>query len=227
VSSTLRKPPGALATMYKFRTFRDSSGRPDVETTNPGSSRARREGCTCSPVANNYGAGPDFTTDPACPLHVALRLPPIEPGQLRCQVCAGGTPDRARFCSAECRRAGRDRRYLTPAFRERQGDIMRSKLRSPETRAKIAASRRGVPLTEEHRLKISLSQRRRLHSTETRERIASSMRGRRRSESWKLPERTCPCGVAYTPTSPNQKWHAVDCPARRSPTPPAQSSEAA
>jgi hypothetical protein len=45
----------------------------------PGADNARRDGCTCCPIRNSYGAGrsfgdtpfarPVFTIDPMCPMH--------------------------------------------------------------------------------------------------------------------------------------------------------------
>ena len=51
---------------------------------------------------------------------------------------------------------------------------------SPETRARIAAARKGHEVSAETRAKIGAARKGRTHSPETRARIAAAQKGRRR-----------------------------------------------
>jgi hypothetical protein len=157
VSSTLRKPPGSLRRCTKFRTFRDVG--PTSRRRTPARRKRAARAARCSPVANNYGAGPDFTPDPSCRLHGGLAAAADRAGAAPVPASArtGSTAARASAAPSAATRGPRSP-AATPAYRERRCDrSRRASSEAPRRVRLIAASRRGVPLTEEHRLKISFA----------------------------------------------------------------------
>jgi hypothetical protein len=75
-------------------------------------------------VPNRLGAIVDRCPNPKCtgsafkPTTSGYRLPPVEPGQLRCQVCAEGVAAQDRFCTpcARVRRSILTRRPMRPCL---------------------------------------------------------------------------------------------------------------
>lgn len=57
----------------------------------------------CDGVAPKQAHHPDEVLVPQTLVAAARALPPIAPGQLRCQRCARGVRGHARFCSPACR----------------------------------------------------------------------------------------------------------------------------
>lgn len=57
---------------------------------------------SCDRVAPSRPPSPDECLVPQTLVSAAPRLPPVQPGQLRCQRCGTGVVGRARFCSDAC-----------------------------------------------------------------------------------------------------------------------------
>ena len=81
-----------------------------------------RERCPkCDGVSAPRPRHPDDAMIPQGLVHLVNTLPPVAPGQLRCQRCADGVDGRARFCAACIRRAKgtgpRARRFHPPRLK--------------------------------------------------------------------------------------------------------------
>jgi hypothetical protein len=116
---------------------------------------------------------------------LAMQLPPVAPGQLRCQLCAHGVDGKARLCRT-CRRSQRNSR--------RRRWIQRTK--KPLTVCLCACGR-----THETRNGRTTC-RTCLHCTPV---------GTVRARAYK-PKPCERCHRPFTPTGPRAKWHPGGCP---------------
>lgn len=73
--------------------------------------RKRHRCPRCDGVAEPRPRHPDDARKPQALVPIASPLPPIGPGQLRCQLCACGVPITERFCESCAPRRGAGRHY--------------------------------------------------------------------------------------------------------------------